>query len=86
VLSAAEEVAQAPDDEDARASFRLQLRKLLEEFPELAAELEPQAERLRANVQVIVGGNRAIGFEGGMHGGAILSGDVHVGSVEKKGP
>jgi hypothetical protein len=38
-LGAAEEVAEAPEDEDARAGLRRQLVKILEADPNLAAEL-----------------------------------------------
>lgn len=36
---AVDDVAERPDDEDRQAALRVQLRKLLEEDPELAAEL-----------------------------------------------
>lgn len=39
-LGAAEEVAEAPDDDDARAGLRRQLLKILEADPDLASELD----------------------------------------------
>jgi hypothetical protein len=83
-MSAAEEVAQAPNDEDAIASLRLQLRKLLQEYPDLASELHPSAEQLRTHSQMIVGGERALGIQGGMHGGTAHTGDVFHGTFDKK--
>jgi hypothetical protein len=82
-MSAAEEVAQAPNDEDAIASLRLQLRKLLQEHPDLIGELQPQAEQLRAHAQMIVSGQRALGIQGGMHGGTAHTGDTFHGTPDR---
>jgi predicted ATPase len=50
--AAVQELAQTPDDEDLRAVLRVQLRKLLEGDPDLAARLTPLVEAARPEVNV----------------------------------
>lgn len=69
------DAANAPTDEDALAALRLQLKKLLAEDPDLAAE----AARLLAGMQpgsaVIAGGNRSVAIGGNASGNVIITGD-----------
>jgi hypothetical protein len=74
---AAEEVAARPDDEDAVAALRLQLRKLLEEDTKLAGDLaaiwqEAQAANV---VQVTASGERSVAVGGDVTGSTIVTGD-----------
>lgn len=75
-LEAARDVSLAPDDADARAALRLQLRKLLQEDPEFAATMDPGTQQLYGHVQVAVQGAGAVGIVGGMHGGTIQTGSA----------
>jgi hypothetical protein len=74
---AAREAALAPEDADAHAALRLQLRKLLQQDHELAAELNAGTQQLYAQVQVIVSGRGAVGVVGGVHGGVIQTADAY---------
>ena len=82
---AAREVANNPEDEDAQASLRLQLRKLLEQDPALARELEgPLAEASRDGV---VAGGESVVIQGGVNasqGGIAVGRDVR-GNVTRSG-
>lgn len=74
---AAEEVATHPDDDDALASLRLQLRKLLEQDQGLADDLariwqEAQAANV---VQVTASGERSVAVGGDVTGSTIVTGD-----------
>ena len=74
---AAEEVAAHPDDDDALASLRLQLRKLLEQDQGLADDLariwqEAQAANV---VQVTASGERSVAVGGDVTGSTIVTGD-----------
>ena len=74
---AAEEVATHPDDDDALASLRLQLRKLLEQDHGLADDLariwqEAQAANV---VQVTASGERSVAVGGDVTGSTIVTGD-----------
>jgi hypothetical protein len=74
---AAEDVAARPDDEDALAALRLQLRKLLEEDEELAGELAgiwKQAEAANV-VRVTASGERSVAVGGDVSGSTIVTGD-----------
>lgn len=72
----AEDVAAAPDDELARASLQLQLRKLIGDDPDLARELAEMLEENRRdgimadNGAVVVVADR---------GGVAAGGDINVG-------
>ena len=74
---AAEEVAAHPDDDDALASLRLQLRKLLEQDQGLADDLariwqDAQAANV---VQVTASGERSVAVGGDVTGSTIVTGD-----------
>jgi formylglycine-generating enzyme required for sulfatase activity len=67
---AVQDVAQMPEDEDVRAALRVQLRKLLEADPALAADLAPLAEAARTEItttQVQVG-EGGVGVGGDSYG------------------
>lgn len=74
-LQAASDAADAPDDADALAAFRFQLKKLLEENPSLAGELQPEMEQLRAYIHVEATGVRSVAIGGNFSGGVINTGD-----------
>jgi hypothetical protein len=70
------DAASMPDDEDALAALRLQIRKLLTQDQGLAREIAGLIEeRQQAGVSVIVSGERAVGIGGDMSGGTINTGD-----------
>ena len=75
---AAEDVAARPDDEDAQAALRLQLRKLFAEDEELAREVAIIWEEARAanvtNVTVTASGDRSIAV-GRDASGTFVTGD-----------
>lgn len=68
---AAQEVAQAPKDDDAKAALRLQIRKLLTANPALADEL---AGMLGGN-KVVASGAGAIAIGGSVSGSTIITGN-----------
>lgn len=70
---AAEELAQNPDDADAEASFRYQLRKLLEENQGLAADLQKLLPVQPSSTTVV--GNRNITVAGGATRSTLNTGD-----------
>jgi hypothetical protein len=74
---AAEEVAARPDDDDALAALRLQLRKLLEEDQQLAGDLTRIWEEAQAAnvVQVTASGDRSVAVGGDVSGSTIITGD-----------
>lgn len=74
---AAEDVASRPDDEDALAALRLQLRKLLEEDEELAGELAGIWKKAEAAnvVRVTASGERSVAVGGDVTGSTIVTGD-----------
>ena len=75
-LEAAEDVAQSPDDQDAQASFRKQLRKLLEADPALAEEVQRWLEQGKAaGVIVSASGDRSLAIGGNVSGSTIVTGD-----------
>ncbi|MDN5271213.1 hypothetical protein QTO31_04445 [Chloroflexus sp. MS-CIW-1] len=76
-LEAAQDAAAHPDDEDALAALRLQLKKLLAEDDSLAQELArllPQSGP--AGQTVIASGNRSVAIGGNASGNVIITGDV----------
>jgi hypothetical protein len=95
---ATKEIAAAPDDDDARAMLRLQLRKILEADPSLAAELERMMEGVgvKTTYQAANYGSGAIAQgpgavaagQGGAAVGGSVQGDLHVGGGGKarRGP
>jgi hypothetical protein len=74
---AAEEVAARPDDDDALAALRLQLRKLLEEDQQLASDLTRIWEEAQAAnvVHVTASGERSVAVGGDVSGSTIITGD-----------
>jgi len=76
-LEAAQDVAAHPDDEDALAALRLQLKKLLAEDDSLAQELArllPQSGP--AGQTVIASGERSVAIGRDASGNVIITGDV----------
>lgn len=69
---AAREAATAPDDPDAQAAFRLQLRKILEANPELAEALAPDVAQLKS---VVASGDGSVAVGGSANGATIITGD-----------
>jgi hypothetical protein len=75
-LEAAQDAAAHPDDEDALAALRLQLKKLLAEDPALAQELArllPQSGP--AGQTVIARGDRSVAIGDSVSGSVIVTGD-----------
>lgn len=73
---AVDDARSMPDDGDAQAALRLQIKKLLARDPELARDIEGLFEEgRRAGVSVVVSGERAVGIGGDMSGGTISTGD-----------
>jgi predicted Rdx family selenoprotein len=76
VQVAARDVVQRPDDLDAAAALRLQLRKLLEADPRLAEELAGLVEEgRRAGVLTVATGARSVAVGGDMSDSVIVTGD-----------
>jgi hypothetical protein len=76
VEAAARDVVQRPDDLDAAAAMRLQLRKLLEADPELAAELAALVEEgRRTGVLTVAAGARSVAVSGDVTDSVIVTGD-----------
>jgi hypothetical protein len=76
VEAAARDVVQRPDDLDAAAALRLQLRKLLEADPELAAELAELVEDgRRTGVLTQAAGARSVAVGGDVADSVIVTGD-----------
>lgn len=74
-LEAAQDVAHAPDDQDAQAAFRRQLRKLLTEDQSLAEEVSRWLEQSKAAGNVVTAsGDRSVAI-GGNFQGTINTGD-----------
>ncbi|MCW2236297.1 hypothetical protein [Azospirillum canadense] len=67
---AAQEVSQAPDDDDAKAALRLQLRKLLTANPGLAEELVSAL----GGSKVVASGAGAVAIGGSVTGSTIITG------------
>jgi len=76
-LEAVQDAAEHPDDEDALAALRLQLKKLLAEDEPLAQELARLLEQTRpAGQTVIASGERSVAIGGNASGNVIITGDV----------
>lgn len=66
----------APQDEDALAALRLQLRKLLQDDPALLAEAAQALTSLQAaGVTVTASGDRSVAIGGDVTGSVIVTGD-----------
>ena len=72
---AAEEVAAAPGDEDARQVLAYQLRKLLERDGALAVEVEELMAEAAQHVELRVVGDRNVTIAGRVDRSTIISGD-----------
>ena len=73
---AAQDVATNPQDEDAQAALRLQLRKLLAEDETLAVEVARLwGEAQAAGTTVTASGDRAVAIGGDVSGSTIITGD-----------
>lgn len=78
-LEAVHEVASAPDDADAQAALRLQLRKLLTEDQNLASEINQWWENAKqAGIDVTAIGNRSVAVAGDVKESTIITGDRNV--------
>jgi hypothetical protein len=75
-LEAAQDAAQAPDDADAQAALRMQLKKLLTEDRSLAEEVSRWLEQGRAaGITVTASGERSVAIGGDVKGSKIVTGD-----------
>ena len=75
-LEAAQDAAQTPDDEDAQAALRVQLRKLLTEDQSLAEEVSRCLEQGKtAGINVSATGERSVAISGDVKGTTIVTGD-----------
>ncbi len=75
-LVAAQDVAQAPEDEDLRAVMRVQLKKLLTEDQSLAEEVSRLLEQGKAaGINVTASGERSVAIGGNVKGSTIITGD-----------
>ncbi|HEY0834884.1 MAG TPA: hypothetical protein VGE72_13325 [Azospirillum sp.] len=68
--AAVQDVTSTPDDEDARAALRLQVRKLLQADPHLAADLTA----LLGNGNVVASGHGSVAIGGSVSGSVIVTG------------
>jgi len=75
-LEAAQDIAQSPDDQDAQAAFRRQLKKLLTEDQSLAEEVSRWLEQGKAAGNTVsVSGERNIAIGGDAKGNTFVTGD-----------
>ncbi len=75
---AVQEVARNPQDADAQAALRLQLKKILTEDEALARELVPLVQSLQqTRISVIASGERSVATGGSISGSTIITGDVN---------
>ncbi|MEA3345821.1 MAG: hypothetical protein U9Q78_06210 [Chloroflexota bacterium] len=80
VKKAARDAAAMPDDSDAEAALRLQLKKLLAQDETLAKELSQMWWEAQATgVTVTASGERSVAIGGGVKGSTIITGDRDVG-------
>ncbi len=77
-LEAAQDVAANPEDEDAQAALRLQLRKLLSQDHFLAQEVARILEEARARGVTVAFGERSVAVGGDVVGSTIVTGDRNV--------
>lgn len=74
-LEAAQDIAQSPEDQDAQAAFRRQLKKLLTEDQSLAEEVSRWLEQGKAaGITVVASGERNVAI-GRDFQGTIITGD-----------
>jgi len=75
-LEAVQDAAEHPDDEDALAALRLQLKKLLAEDQPLAQELARLLQQAQAGGRTVTAsGNRSVAIGGNVSGSVIVTGD-----------
>jgi len=75
-LEVAQDAAQAPEDQDAQAAFRQQLKKLLTEDHSLAEELNRWLEQGKsAGINVSAIGERSVAIGGDVKSSTIVTGD-----------
>jgi len=75
-LEAAQDVAQSPEDEDAQAALRVQLKKLLTEDQSLAEEVSHWLEQGKAaGINVFAAGDRSVAIGGNVNSSTIVTGD-----------
>jgi len=75
-LEAAQDVALSPEDQDAQAALRMQLRKLLTEDQSLAEEVSRWLEQGKAaGITVIASGERSVAIGGDAKDNTIVTGD-----------
>jgi hypothetical protein len=75
-LEAAQGVVQMPDDEDARAALRWQLKMMLTSDPSLAEEVSHWLEQGKAAGNIVTAsGDRSVAIGGDVKGGTIITGD-----------
>jgi len=75
-MEAIQDVASHPDDEDAQASFRFQIKKLLADDSELAKELSAMIDEAKhAGATVVASGERSVGIGGNVTGSSVITGD-----------
>jgi len=78
IEEAARDAAAMPDDPDAQAALRLQLRKLLASDETLAAEIAQLWQEAKADgVTVIASGKRSVAIGGDVTSSAIITGESH---------
>jgi hypothetical protein len=78
ILKAAQEVAEHPADEDAKAALRFQVKKLLAEDPELSLEMEKTletAQKSAAEQGIRIGGVDISGGSTVTNSGSIVGGN-----------
>lgn len=75
-LEIAQDAAQAPEDQDAQAAFRQQLKKLLTEDQSLAEEVSRWLDQGRAaGINVSATGERSVAIGRDAKGNTIITGD-----------
>lgn len=72
---AAQRLAEAPDDEEARAALTFRLRRILAEDQELASALASDWEEARTQTTAIASAERSVALAGNNVGNVINTGD-----------
>jgi hypothetical protein len=83
VIKAATEVANNPSDEDAQAALRLQIKKLLTDYPELGLEIEKELNEAKAastQINTRIGGIDISGGATVTNTGNIVGGNQTIGN------
>jgi len=75
-LEATQDAAQSPEDQDAQAAFRQQLKKLLTDDQSLADEVSRWLEQGKAaGITVTASGERSVAIGGNVKSSTIVTGD-----------